>query len=133
MNVSKTIYSGDTELFECYDKVYIQTLYGEQIIFSHDTALNALHALEQWKERRGEMEAEKMKEIKTVIVGKLPESTKQCIFCEKQDDPDLFSFKENVKCNFTEQWQCLDYEDFITERCPGCPLVVEEYHVEEEE
>ena len=58
-----------------------------------------------------------------VIVNALPESASRCFAAESHWNA-LEEF-EVVECRFKQVWAYIDFDNFITQRCPGCPLELE--------
>lgn len=61
--------------------------------------------------------------ILKVIVDSLPPSACQCKFADPWWNP--LERYENVRCKFKISALVMDGKDFVTMRCPDCPLRLE--------
>lgn len=62
--------------------------------------------------------------IVRIIADKLPESASRCFAATSHHRNDYGEF-EAVKCRFMQRWAYMSCDDFVTQRCPDCPLELE--------
>ena len=58
--------------------------------------------------------------IKKIIVDELPESASRCFAADSHWNP--LEIVEVVECRFMERWAYMSFDNFVTQRCPDCPL-----------
>lgn len=71
-----------------------------------------------------------MKIIK-VVVDALPQSASRCYWATRKWDKYKTLETADVQCEFTLNRVLMESLDFLTQRCPNCPLVEEAEEVQE--
>ena len=71
-----------------------------------------------------------MKIVK-VVVDALPQSASRCYWATRKWDKYKTLETADVQCEFTLNRVLMESLDFVTQRCPNCPLVEEAEEVQE--